>query len=65
MLTNECFYFRNCSKKRKLLLILIQAESAKAAAHAGVDGIVVSAHGGRQMDGAPAPVIFFVIIFES
>ena len=32
------------------------AESALDAVEAGVDGILVSAHGGRQLDGAPAPV---------
>eukprot|EP00057_Strongylocentrotus_purpuratus_P010267 XP_011664741.1 PREDICTED: hydroxyacid oxidase 2-like [Strongylocentrotus purpuratus] len=35
---------------------ILTSESAKAAADAGVDGIIVSAHGGRQMDGAPAPI---------
>eukprot|EP00057_Strongylocentrotus_purpuratus_P031083 XP_783543.2 PREDICTED: hydroxyacid oxidase 2 [Strongylocentrotus purpuratus] len=35
---------------------ILTCESAKAAAHAGVDGILVSAHGGRQLDGAPAPI---------
>ena len=58
MLTKECFFILETIVKRgNFCLILIQAESAKAAADAGVDGIVVSAHGGRQMDGAPAPVI--------
>nr|XP_054770669.1 2-Hydroxyacid oxidase 1-like [Lytechinus pictus] len=35
---------------------ILSAESAKEAAGAGVDGILVSAHGGRQLDGAPAPI---------
>lgn len=34
------------------------ADSAREAADAGVDGILVSAHGGRLSDGAPAPVSF-------
>ncbi len=32
------------------------AGSAKRAAEAGFDGIVVSNHGGRQLDQAPAPI---------
>lgn len=35
---------------------ILTAEDAKEAADAGVDGILVSAHGGRQMDGSPAPI---------
>nr|XP_054748606.1 2-Hydroxyacid oxidase 1-like [Lytechinus pictus] len=35
---------------------ILTYESAQAAANAGVDGILVSAHGGRQLDGAPAPI---------
>ena len=32
------------------------AEDAKLAVQHGVDGIIVSGHGGRQLDGIPAPV---------
>lgn len=32
------------------------AESAREAVAAGVQGIIVSAHGGRQLDGLQAPV---------
>nr|XP_054748587.1 2-Hydroxyacid oxidase 1-like [Lytechinus pictus] len=35
---------------------VLSAESAREAADAGADGILVSAHGGRQSDGAPAPI---------
>eukprot|EP00057_Strongylocentrotus_purpuratus_P005487 XP_003731076.1 PREDICTED: hydroxyacid oxidase 1 [Strongylocentrotus purpuratus] len=35
---------------------IVSADSAREAADAGVDGILVSAHGGRQSDGAPAPI---------
>ena len=35
---------------------ILHPEDAKQAASAGVDGIVVSNHGGRQFDGAPAPI---------
>ncbi|MEZ0471682.1 alpha-hydroxy acid oxidase [Luteimonas salinilitoris] len=35
---------------------ILDAEDARLAADAGVDAIVVSNHGGRQLDGAPASV---------
>jgi L-lactate dehydrogenase (cytochrome) len=35
---------------------ILDAEDAKTAASIGVDGIVVSNHGGRQLDGAPATI---------
>jgi L-lactate dehydrogenase (cytochrome) len=35
---------------------ILDAEDAAAAAKAGVDAIVVSNHGGRQLDGAPASI---------
>lgn len=35
---------------------ILTAEGAKEAADAGAAGIIVSAHGGRQLDGAPAPI---------
>jgi L-lactate dehydrogenase (cytochrome) len=35
---------------------ILDVEDARTAADAGVDGIVVSNHGGRQLDGAPATI---------
>lgn len=35
---------------------LLAQEDASRALHAGVDGIVVSNHGGRQLDAAPSPL---------
>ncbi len=35
---------------------IVTAEDARLAVEAGVDGIVVSNHGGRQLDGAAAPL---------
>jgi len=35
---------------------ILDVEDAKLAAAAGVDGIVVSNHGGRQLDGAPSSI---------
>lgn len=35
---------------------VMEVEDAQAAADAGADAIVVSNHGGRQLDGAPSPI---------
>ncbi|KAJ8027441.1 Hydroxyacid oxidase 2 [Holothuria leucospilota] len=43
----------------KLPIVLkgvLTAESARQAAKTGISGILVSAHGGRQLDGVPAPL---------
>jgi L-lactate dehydrogenase (cytochrome) len=46
-----------CHWKGPLILKgVLDAEDATAAARAGVDGIVVSNHGGRQLDGVPSSV---------
>ncbi len=45
----------------KLPIILkgiLTAEDARMAVKYGVDGILVSIHGGRQLDSVPAPVGF-------
>lgn len=39
---------------RLVLKGILDADDARAAVAAGADGIVVSNHGGRQLDGAPA-----------
>lgn len=39
-----------------LWFLSVQAKTAKKAVSLGVDGILVSAHGGRQLEGVPAPV---------
>ncbi len=41
---------------RFLLKGILSAEDARLAREAGVDGIIVSNHGGRQLDGAAAPM---------
>ena len=35
---------------------ILTAEDAELAVSAGIDGVVVSNHGGRQLDGAPAGI---------
>ena len=44
---------------------ILDAEDARAAASAGVDGIVVSNHGGRQLDGVPATATALPAIAEA
>jgi 4-hydroxymandelate oxidase len=36
---------------------ILTEEDASRAIHAGVDGVIVSNHGGRQLDGAPASIV--------
>jgi isopentenyl diphosphate isomerase/L-lactate dehydrogenase-like FMN-dependent dehydrogenase len=47
-------WLRSISSLPILLKGILTAEDAAHAVDAGVDGIVVSNHGGRQLDGAPA-----------
>ena len=44
---------------------ILDAEDARAAVSAGVDGIVVSNHGGRQLDGVPATATALPAIAEA
>ena len=56
-------------KKRwggKLILKgILDAEDAKLAAQSGADAIVVSNHGGRQLDGAPSAIAALPAIAEA
>jgi isopentenyl diphosphate isomerase/L-lactate dehydrogenase-like FMN-dependent dehydrogenase len=45
---------RDLTKMKMVLKGILSWEDAKIAAEAGFDGIIVSNHGGRQLDGAPA-----------
>ncbi|MER5642229.1 aminotransferase class I/II-fold pyridoxal phosphate-dependent enzyme [Kitasatospora sp. NPDC002227] len=47
-------WLREISSLPVLVKGVLSAADARAALRAGVDGIVVSNHGGRQLDGAPA-----------
>ncbi|AVV47767.1 aminotransferase [Streptomyces sp. P3] len=47
-------WLRSVSSLPVLVKGILTAEDARLALAAGVDGIVVSNHGGRQLDGAPA-----------
>jgi L-lactate dehydrogenase (cytochrome) len=44
---------------------VLEAEDARRAVAAGVDGIVVSNHGGRQLDGAPSTVRCIASVSEA
>ena len=51
---DDVAWLRSVSPMPLVLKGILTAEDAKLAAEAGVDGIMVSNHGGRQLDGAPA-----------
>lgn len=44
---------------------ILHPEEARAAADRGVDGVIVSTHGGRQLDGAPATIDALPAIVEA
>jgi L-lactate dehydrogenase (cytochrome) len=44
---------------------ILDVEDAKIAAQLGVSGIVVSNHGGRQLDGAPSSISMLPIIADA
>jgi 4-hydroxymandelate oxidase len=51
---DDVSWLRSLSPLPVILKGVVTAEDAKIAVEAGVDAIVVSNHGGRQLDGAPA-----------
>jgi len=54
---DDIAWVRGCVPELPLLLKgILTAEDAVLAVDAGVDGVVVSNHGGRQLDGAPAGI---------
>ena len=44
---------------------ILHPDEAKAALDRGVDGVIVSTHGGRQLDGTPAPIDALPAIAEA
>lgn len=52
----DIMWLRSLTKLPVIAKGILTAESARDAANAGVDGIIVSAHGGRQLDGVLAPI---------
>jgi 4-hydroxymandelate oxidase len=53
---NEVAWLRSATRLPVVLKGILHPDDARRSAEAGVDGIVVSNHGGRQLDGAPATV---------
>jgi 4-hydroxymandelate oxidase len=49
-------WLRSVTKLPILLKGIVRADDARRALDAGVHGIVVSNHGGRQLDASPAPI---------
>ena len=65
---NSFAWLKSVTKLPVLIKGILTAEDAKLAVEHGVNGIIVSNHGGRQLDGVPATVMyisFFVKITES
>ena len=53
-------WLKSITKLPVLIKGVLTAEDAKLAVQHGVDGIIVSNHGGRQLDGVPATVMCFI-----
>ncbi len=53
---NDFAWLRKLWPKKLLLKGVMTVEDAQLAAQHGADGIFVSNHGGRQLDGAPSPI---------
>jgi len=53
---SDVAWIRGEWKGRLVLKGILSAKDARKASEAGVDGIIVSNHGGRQLDGAIAPL---------
>jgi len=53
---NDVKWIRNVWKGPLILKGILEVEDAKLAAKYGADAIVVSNHGGRQLDGAPSSI---------
>jgi L-lactate dehydrogenase (cytochrome) len=58
-------YIRNLWGGKLLLKGVNDVEDAKIAASLGTDGIIVSNHGGRQLDGAPATIDMLAPIIDA
>lgn len=53
---DDLSWLKSQTKLPIVLKGILTAESARQAAKTGISGILVSAHGGRQLDGVPAPL---------
>ena len=57
-------WLKSVTKLPVLIKGILTAEDAISAVQHGVDGIIVSNHGGRQLDGVPATVILCIIYYK-
>ncbi len=62
---NDVKWIRSVWKGPLILKGILEAEDAKLAAEHGADAIVVSNHGGRQLDGAPSSISALPKIVEA
>ena len=58
-------WLRQHWRGRLVIKGVLDAEDADAACQAGVDGIIVSNHGGRQLDGAPSSIAALPAVAEA
>ncbi|XP_071496860.1 2-Hydroxyacid oxidase 1-like [Diadema antillarum] len=56
MTWDDIQWLKSITKLPVVLKGILTGEAAREAADAGVSGIIVSAHGGRHIDGIPAPI---------
>jgi 4-hydroxymandelate oxidase len=62
---DDLAWIREVAPVPLLIKGILMAEDARLAAEHGVDGIVVSNHGGRQLDGAPATLDALVEVVDA
>jgi 4-hydroxymandelate oxidase len=62
---DDLAWIRESAPLPLLIKGILTAEDARLAVDRGVDGIVVSNHGGRQLDGAPAALDALVEVVEA
>ena len=53
-LNSQCMYILQNQRRKTLLQGILAANDAERAVEMGCDGIIVSNHGGRQLDHTPA-----------
>ncbi|MDE1951959.1 MAG: alpha-hydroxy-acid oxidizing protein [Betaproteobacteria bacterium] len=53
---NDVAWIKKCWGGKLILKGVLDAEDAKRAADSGADALIVSNHGGRQLDGAPSSI---------
>ena len=62
---NDLAWIRECWPGKLIVKGIMDAEDARLAVEHGVDALVVSNHGGRQLDGAPASIDALPAIVEA